>query len=385
MRAWTGAAGRDHQDMARPRHDVALVISDLGAGGAQRVLTMLSRHWADTGVRICLITLSTLDTDFFAPDRRLTRTSLAGLQDSHSLFTAIGHNIGRLVRLRRAIRRSGAGVVVSFVGVTNILTLLATTGLRLKVVISERNDPSRQSLGRPWDWLRRWTYPRASIVTANSRTAIQALRAYVPARKLAMVPNPVSVPAAGTSPGDRAPLILAVGSLSGQKAHDVLVNAFARVTKGCPEWRLSILGDGEERGALERLIAAHGLHGKAALPGRVRDVAPHYLEASVFAMPSRFEGMPNALLEAMSFGLPVVVSDACEGTFDLIEDGVSGLIVPAEDPVALANAIIRLVTDPDLRDRLGREAKRRIGQLDVDGALTIWDELLALDAPSAAP
>jgi len=358
-----------------------LVIADLSGGGAQRVMTQLANAWAERGHRLCVVTLSHPDSDFFRLDPRVSRRCIGGIGASSGAVAALWANLQRLRRLRAAIRASGAPCVVSFVGTMNILTVLATAGLGVRLVISERNDPARQSLGRGWDLLRRLLYPRADLVTANSKAALQSLAAFVPPRKLAFAPNPLAAPAADQPRPPRQQVILNVGRLTAQKAQDVLLAAFAALPEGARDWRLVIVGTGEAGPALQRQAEALGIADRVRLAGQVADPLPHYHSASIFVLPSRFEGTPNALLEAMANGLPAIVSDASGGPLEYVEDGETGLVVPADDPSALTTAMARLIGDNDLRARLGAAAQARLaagGQLD---ALAAWEKLLGLTRP----
>ena len=118
--------------------------------------------------------------------------------------------------------------------------------------------------------------------------------------------------------------------------------------------------------------------------GQVQDPAPWYRTARIFALPSRYEGTPNALLEAMAAGLAVVVSDASAGALEFVTDGETGLVVPAEDDRALAAALRRLIGDGDLRRRLGDAARRRIAREAVAGPTEAWDRLLGWNCAGPA-
>ena len=174
-----------------------------------------------------------------------------------------------------------------------------------------------------------------------------------------------------------AVLILSAGRLTHQKGFDVLVEALARLPRHAP-WRAAILGRGRMRAALEGRAQALGIADRITiLP--VADVRPWLRAADVFVLPSRWEGLSNALLEAQASGLACVVSDA-PGNPDVVRDGESGLCVPREDVRALAEAIARLVADAGLRERLGRAARHRVLECFdiarvVDAYLACFEEL----------
>ncbi len=368
-----------------PPSEFAVVIADLGTGGAQRVAVSLVNGLSAQGRTVTLITLAGTASDRFSTDSRVRRIALDLVRPTHGIAAALLDNIRRLWRLRAAVRQSGAPVVVALVGITNILTVLACIGLPVRVVISERNDPTQQSLGRPWDSLRRRLYRHAATVTANSATALTAMAAYVPKAKLALVPNAVEAPPPVIRPPHSQLRVLAVGRLSRQKAHDVLLHAFALLPASCAAWRLCIVGTGEEQESLVRIAEQHGIgervEWRSATPEAIWDF---YRDADVFVLASRHEGTPNALLEAMACGLPPIVSAASAGALDCIKPGESGLVVPVQDPAALAAALEALMTDPALRDRMGRAARLQVQATRPTSTVAVWGPVLGIPATPSA-
>jgi GalNAc-alpha-(1->4)-GalNAc-alpha-(1->3)-diNAcBac-PP-undecaprenol alpha-1,4-N-acetyl-D-galactosaminyltransferase len=351
---------------------VAIVIESFGGGGAQHVASALANHWSRQGIAVTAITFAKPESDVFTLDPRVRRMVVGGSGVSGNALAGLSANMARIRALRAAIRASGAATVLSFVGSTNVLAVLASLGLGKRVIISERNDPARQSLGRIWDRLRHLIYPRADLVIANSQAAIATMKSYVPARKLLWLPNPLRRAAAAASPLDaRKPFFLAAGRLDAQKAYDVLLTAFAQVARGRNDIDLVILGSGPLREALETQARELEIADRVSLMGRVKDPFPFYRAALAFVHPARFEGLPNAVLEAMSEGLPPVVSDAQEGLREIVQDGRSGLVVPVESAPALAAAMIRLMDEPQMRAVLSSGARTSV-EAQLAGALDKW-------------
>lgn len=354
-----------------------MVIADLGSGGAQHVLTHFANHWAAQGRRVGVVTLAGPETDFFKLDGRVERFVTGGIANSATFAGGMVRNLSRIWRLRRVLKSYDADTVIGFIAPVNILVILATAGLGMRVVISERNDPSRQSFGRAWDFMRKWLYRKADVVTANSTGALDAMRAFVPDSKLTFLPNPLRLPPRGRhEPGTRLPIFLSVGRLSRQKAHDVSICAFAQVADALPDWRLVIIGEGGERASLEALVREHGLEGRVELPGIEADPFPRFTSASVFVFVSRHEGMPNALLEAMASGLPAIVSDANSTQLELVRDGEEGCVVAVEDGDALAAAMLRLARSADERLRMGALAVKSAMRFSPDKVESLWDSLI---------
>jgi glycosyltransferase involved in cell wall biosynthesis len=180
----------------------------------------------------------------------------------------------------------------------------------------------------------------------------------------AVIPNPLDPTriTAAPSGGARPPgpwQVGAVGSLEPVKGHDVLLRAFALARSRLGEARLTILGRGPLRHDLGRLAGELGLADVVSLPGWVEDPSRVMATWDAFAHPSRWEGQGMAILEAMAVGLPVVVTDCPGGPRELVDHGRAGLVVPTGDPVALADALVRLREDSDLAERLRRHGQAR--------------------------
>jgi glycosyltransferase involved in cell wall biosynthesis len=286
----------------------------------------------------------------------------------------------RLIRLRLLVRELNPAAVVGFGGVTNVMTVMACRGTRGRVVISERNDPDRQVLPTPWNQVRPRIYAEADVVTANTHGGLARLRAWVPAERLRFVPNPVVIPeSASTAEPPRGlgrPRVLIVGRLCEQKAHDILLGAMALLPAELHHWRLAVVGQGENAEGVRRVAEQLGVADRVEWHGQVDSPYPFYRFSDIFVLPSRHEGMPNALLEAMSFGLPPIVSDASPGPLEVVRHGDTGLVVPVGDRRALAEAIALLANRPDLRRRLGDNARREVAGYDLDTALSAWDGAL---------
>ena len=155
-------------------------------------------------------------------------------------------------------------------------------------------------------------------------------------------------------------VILAVGRLSYEKGIADLLRAVTVLsnTKGVPNFRLVLVGDGPEREALARLASRLGIEGKLTMAGFQRDTKPYYSLATLMAVSSHTEGSPNVVLEAMAAGLPIAAT-AVGGIPEILEEGLTGLMVPPRNPDAMASAILRILTDPEMRLRLGAAARLR--------------------------
>lgn len=359
---------------AAERPDVALIISDLGLGGAQRVVVRLSAHWLGQGRRVAVITQAPVEDDFFHLPSNVKRVVAGGLGSSKSLIGRVVGLVRRTLLMRRAIRRADAPVLISFVGRTAITSIFARLGMQNRLIISERNDPSQQSLGGFWDFLRRHFYRYAHVVTANTTEAIDVLENFVPREKLAYVPNPVSIPEAEPA-GARELAFLAVGRLVHQKGFDLLIGAFAEVAVRLPNWQLWIVGGGELEPVLRTMAKDLEIDSRIVWVGVTEETANWYRRASVFVLPSRFEGTPNALLEAMSYGLPAVVTDASPGPLSLTIDGLTGYVARSGSIGRIAESMFYLGSNASARRDMGEAARTKL-VTEMHSVYAAWDEAI---------
>jgi glycosyltransferase involved in cell wall biosynthesis len=236
-----------------------------------------------------------------------------------------------------------------------------------------------------WQRLRTSTYRRANWVTSNSDAILEKMQRFSPRDRLRLLPNPILLPPVLNAEVSRDPEFVIVARLVHQKGIDILLEAFARIADQAPEWRLSLIGDGPLRDELAALAGALGIAERVAFHGHLASPLEHLRRSSVFVLPSRFEGMPNSLLEAMAAGLPPIVSDASPGPLEMVEDGRTGLVVPVEDTDALAAAMLRLAQDADYRTKLGKAAKDLVSKHDWAVVERTWREVLQLPPATYRP
>lgn len=348
----------------------------------------LSRAWAEMGRRVTILTMDDGKRPaIYALHPDVAHIPLDLQQASGNPLAAVLHNLRRLVRLRQAIRATRADLLVSFLDSQNIKCLLATRALpRLPIIISERTDPHGRSIGMVWEGLRRLTYPWADCLVTQTRHAMDFFPARVRARGR-VIPNPVVRPSVldpAPQPRDRR-RILSLGRLQKVKGHDQLIDAFALVAARFPDWDLHIHGDGPERQGLEARVRDRGLAGRVFI-GRTRpDVGNLFGETDLFVLPSRVEGFPNALAEAMAFGLAVISFDCASGPAELIRQDLDGLLVPPGDVPALAKAMARLMSDPEDRARLAARAPEVLIRFSQAEVLERWESAIQSVGRSPLP
>jgi len=353
---------------------VAFTLAALDAGGAERIIDLLSRAALAQGWDVTIVTFDRpTDPVFHQYDERVRLRRLA-LPVAAKGPSRIILMIRRIRALRKLLREERFDVAVSFLTKINVLALLARIGTGTPMIVSERNNPLRQRSHMVWQLLLDRLYPSAAAIvmqTERSKVCLprrQRIRALV-------IPNPMLAPPAAPRTAS-PPTLVAVGRLTEQKGFDLLLNAFAEIADEVPDWRLVIFGEGPDRAALEHQIERLRLGGRAFLPGASAAPGDWVAASDAFVLPSRYEGFPNVLAEALGSGLPVVAFDCDFGPADMITDNVDGLLVPPEDTAALAAALHRLMTDAALRRRLGAAAAAGAVRFDARQVNKSWIDLM---------
>ena len=288
----------------------------------------------------------------------------------------------------RWCRRNGVQIVQSCDLYTNVFALPAAALAGVPVRIGSRRELNPDKTAAQIA-LQRLAYRCAHLVVANSSAARQQVEQEgVPSGRVRVIPNGITIahftPASGVRP---VRTVLTVANLRREKAHDVLLKAAAQLAPAHPQLRFVVAGGGPREGELRALSSSLGLDGRVEFLGHVENVPALLARADAFVLPSLSEAFPNAAMEAMAAGLPVVAS-AVGGLLDLIEHGRNGLLVPAGDCDALAAAMASLVADPALAARLGGAARDDVAyRYSFERMVRSFEELYLghLGLPTAQP
>lgn len=351
-------------------------------GGAQRVLSIVMRELVCSGYEVALITNHTEASDFYSIDSNIDRFSTELFTPSRNIMQAILSNLKRIRIIRQIVSRESPDVIFSFMTETNIITILATLLTDKRVIVSERSDPDKDKKSAVWEALRKITYRNAALVTSNSKAALDYLEKIVKKDKLVYLPNPVD----GCSGcGDTAEdsesrkIILVVARLHQAKGIDVLIEAMSILKSNKNDYQVWVAGDGPEKEKLKNQAKSLDVEENIRWLGEVSELISVYKAASLFVLPSRREGMPNALLEAMSCGLPVIVSNASPGPLEYVVNGESGLIFESDSSSGLAAVIDELLGDDGKRHSMGIHSIEKVKQFLSPNIMPEWEKVIFQD------
>jgi glycosyltransferase involved in cell wall biosynthesis len=350
---------------------IVFYIDSLKLGGAERVLLQWARWCRDGDWSVVVLTRRSADHDAYPLPEGVERWLEPADPGWLSALGWWGFPV-RVVRLRQRLRLGKFQVAVGVTTLPAVKLLMASRGLNLICLVSERNYPPAKPPALPWRWLRRVTYPWADRHLVQTRRTGDWLRQHCGARRQVLLPNPVVWPLPDQAPRlepdallpPAAPLLLAAGTKAHQKGFDRLVAVFRRLAGRWPELRLVILGlpatpyhGIDQQAWLRAVLGDPALQDRLLLPGRAGNLSSWYRRASLFALPSRYEGFPNVLLEAMAAGCACVAADCPTGPAELIRPGIDGILLPeSAAPELWAATLDSLLASPEERQRLGDAA-----------------------------
>lgn len=301
---------------------------------------------------------------------RRTHSRLAHPRDLRCAGLTRAHDLA----LTRYVRAQDDCVVIA----TRISLNLALATLRTdgQVAIGQEHNFLTKQAGLRADYADRFpSLDAVAVLTESDAVRYRALLGTT--CRVEVVPNALPHGIRVRRSPLTATVAVSAGSLIKRKGFDLLVDAWRPVAAAHPEWRLRIFGAGEEAAELTTRIEAAGLTGTVTLEGFEADLGARLDEASLFVLPSRREGMPMVLLEAMAAGLPVVAFDCPTGPAEVLDGGRSGRLVPNGDTAALSDNLLQVVSDEQERRRLADAAAARIRDFDVAVTAAHWESLFA--------
>lgn len=349
---------------------------DRVVGGVERMSIALMNEMVRRGHDVALLSWDRAGAKtYYALDPRVDWHQLdAGNPDEKAGW---GLRIKRSLAIRKIVKQIQPDVAIAFMDGVFLSVKLAVLGLHIPVVEAERCSAAR------FEYLSSGKYSKMIFqslrLARNITVQLESYREDYPEYlrgRIVSIPNPV-FPANGIAnpASGNEKILLSVGRLSYQKNYSVLVKAFASLAAEFPQWQLRIVGDGEEKEQLQKLISSLGMGGRIGLVGTTDNVGDFYRGSHLFCLPSRWEGFPNALAEALAHGLPAVGFAECLGVCDLIEDGRNGLLAPGmDDPAALAGALRALMNDDAKRAEMGAEATRSMESYGPEAIFDKWEQ-----------
>ena len=333
---------------------IIFYINTVSGGGAEKVIIQLAHYFANKGFRSVLLTSFVEKNEYPVP----SNVERLSIEQEETKQSRLKRNWSRIKFLRQLCKREKPIAVVSFMAAPNFRNICATAGLPVKCILSVRNDPKEEYSGFWGKIVGKFLFRFADGIVFQTSQAKEWFPKNIQ-KNSAIILNPVQESfyqvKRVSSPRD----IVTCGRLNPQKNHAMLIGAFAQIAKDFPNENLLIYGRGELKQNLQKLIENLNLQKRVFLMGTTDKVEEVLSKAKIFVLSSDYEGMPNALMEAMTVGLPCISTDCpCGGPKKLIKDKQNGLLVPCKNEGELALAMEKLLSSKNLAEEIGINARK---------------------------
>lgn len=363
---------------------ITFVTATLTSGGSERVMSIVANKMQERGYEVEIICLN--DQIVFYPINE-------GIKITHVEVEAGTKSLPKkLWWFRKYIQKNQPDVVIAFMVSVYTVTLLALMGVDIPVISSVRNDPAHSNLRKKIT--RKILLPRSAHVVVQTQQIKEFFSKNIQ-MMTTVIYNPVNErvfeaplypPSMGSYDDDKPGLkikdkrlnrIISVGRLYPQKDQKTMIEAFAKVSERFPDWKLVIFGEGPQRRALETMIQdpRFKIQDKVSLPGRSENIIDELKKSKIFCLSSVYEGMSNALVEAICVGLPIVTTKV-SGTEELIQDGENGFTVNVGDKEAMAKALTKIIEDENLQNQFSENNKAQAIKFETNAIVDQWENLV---------
>jgi Glycosyltransferase len=344
--------------------NIIFVTSTLTSGGSERVMCLLANGLRSKGNEVEIICLNK-HIVFYPVDKKINIIFAEEEINGTSILK-------KIIWFRKHVAKYKPDVVIPFMEAVYCFTLFSMIGMRVPVISSERIDPRRSPSMR--NLLRRIMLPLTTHLVVQTEDIKKFYPSFI-RNKTTVIYNPVTEKVFDESVIEKKDVIVSVGRLYQQKNQKLLIDAFGSVARDFDRFSLIIYGEGPLRKELERQIQDDGLAEKVFLPGSIDFVIDKIKEAKLFCLSSNYEGMSNALIEAICVGLPVI-STKVSGVEELIVEGKNGIVVPVGDLSGFSTAIRDMLSNEKKMEAFGHANKQMAYKFKTECIVEQWEKLI---------
>lgn len=346
-------------------------MNNLVRGGAERVIIQLAKKFQEQGNEVLIITSFKGKDEYIIP----TEINRLNLEKRQDFGNRLRRNVRLIKKLRRIIKKDKPDVLIGFMQEPNFRVILATLGLKTKCLISVRNDPDREYSGKLGKFIGRFVLPLADGCVFQTEEARQWFPIKLQ-KKSEIIYNEVG-DAFFNVDYEPQKTIVTLGRLNQQKNQKMLIEAFSEIAADFPDRIVLIYGKGPLEKDLKDIIERKKLSQVIRLMGVTENVVNVLKNAEMFVLTSDYEGMPNALLEALAVGVPSIATDCpCGGPRMIIEQGENGILISPNDTKALAIQMKKILEDEALKKRLSQNAKLSAIKFKPSNVFSYWDRYI---------
>ena len=355
---------------------ILFVVPRMGGGGAERVLSILANSFQDEGNECHILSFTSIESfyklnsgvEIIGTGKQINRNNKVTTICSMAYQLPLAYSL-----LKKKIKQINPDIVVAFLNASSILTSLIPKKLKnYKLVLSERNDP--KEINKYYARLLNWRYKKADLFVCQSKKVADYYNNIIKLRsKIVVIPNPCNPDISKVIlPKEKENKIVAVGRICKQKNFNLLVRSFKDVSNKFPSTILEIWGEGPLRNELEQLILNLNLQDKVFLRGASKQIFEKIKSTKLFVMSSNYEGFPNALLEAICLGLPVVSTDFGTGVASELIGEKNGRVVPTYDKKALSNVMCEILGNEQLQTEMSKNNLEKRKEYSIEKIFGLW-------------
>lgn len=343
---------------------IVFVVPNMIGGGTERIVSLLANEYVKRGIDTAIILFAGDKVEY--PLNERVEVVIAGEASKGSLKV----RLKRLKRMRDYYKANRDCIIFAFSVMGTVFSSVATIGRKHRMLVSERSNPEEYE----HKWIRDFFYRKADCIVLQTEDVKKAFGKAI-RNKAVVIPNPVDPDLPPVFRGKRKKKISAAGRLEHQKNQSLLIEAFAVFSRRFPEYSLELYGRGSLEEKLKKLAIELGISEKVHFHGFCQDARERIRDSAVYVLPSKYEGISNALLEALAMGIPVVATDCpVGGTRMCVKNMENGIIVPVDDKEAMAEAMVKIVEDEQFAGRIATNASKIRGEFSIE---KIADSLLA--------
>ncbi len=359
---------------------IALLIPTLNAGGAEKVITNMANYWSIAGNEVFLITFDSLENDdFFALNPNVKRIKIKSKYILKNSFGTIIFWVLTAYSISKILKKHEIKKMISFLVPANFINIFSNFFYKHKVIIAERNNPEIYKLTKIGEKIRHFIYKYSDYLVVQTKNVKNWAVKFLKKEKVVIIANPVNIK--DKNIGDNKLIeyddyILSIGRLDYNKGMDVLIKAFAKVNLNFPDLKLVIVGEGKLKNDLIKLSKDSGVESNVVFHGYSKSPFRLIQKAKFFVLPSRTEGFPNVLLEAMALGKAVISTNCPSGPSEIIQNGVNGILIPVDDVKQLTKAMLTLINNKKLVTKFANNAKAVNEKYGIKKIMKKWEYLI---------
>lgn len=351
---------------------ILFCLGSMGNGGAERVVSNLSNYFIENNDVSIVVTKN--EKPYYELNSKINYYMLDENSKSSNFLI---RTIKRVSLLRKILKKIKPDIIISLLPEPTYRLMIAKSFLKIKTIISVRNDPNVEYNSFIKKLLVKFLYTKADGFVFQTIDAQNWFSNKIQ-RKSVVIPNPINSSfICDPYEGIREKSIVNVGRLMEQKNQRLLIESFYEVSKKHDDYILKIYGDGPLKEDLQELINRYKMNDKIILKGKSNNIKDEIYKAGIFVLSSDYEGMPNALMEAMALGIPSISTDCpIGGPKFLINNKENGLLVKVNDKREMIEAINFLIENNDESIRLGKNANRICDELNPSKINNKWEEYI---------